>query len=201
MFVWPNRLLKSRAFLRWRRGPAEQTGGLEYAVNARRAGGHDVAVEHHVGQLPVALQWKLATEVDDGAFLRIGQPMIAGHPGVVLVDAAEPLLPVEELAATNAQPGDEPGLGQFGERRILAHVIDDLVAEVVGDPVGRQGSPRLFFRSICSSMRRAMTPSLRCSRASRASIRFWRSSSARAACRPFFWKARWPFSKSSFCQR
>src|SRR5205085_7424262 len=141
----------------------------------------------HVGQLPIALQREPTTEVDDGPLLVVGEPMVAGHPGVVLVDPAEPLLPVEELAAADAQPSDEPGLGQFGQRRILPHVIDHLVTEIVGDPAGRQGSPRLFLSCTCSSMSWAMTPSLRCSRASRVSSRFCRSSSARAARRPLLW--------------
>jgi hypothetical protein len=63
-----------------------------------------------------------------------GEPVVAWHPGVVLVDFAEALLPVVELARADADPGQE---ATGGDVRLVApgtDEIDDLVAGIVGDP-------------------------------------------------------------------
>src|SRR5437899_3090123 len=65
VLVRPDRLLKSCAIPGRPPGPTEQPGSLEDAVNAGRADRDDVAVEHHVGQLPVALEREAAPEVVD----------------------------------------------------------------------------------------------------------------------------------------
>ena len=60
--------------------------------------------------------------------------MIAWHPGVVLVDLAEALLPIVELAGADAQPGEEATSRDVGLVAPGADEIDELVAAVVGDP-------------------------------------------------------------------
>jgi len=60
--------------------------------------------------------------------------MVAGHPGVVLVDLAEALFPIVELAGTDADPGQETRDRDLGFVRPRADEIDDLIARVVGDP-------------------------------------------------------------------
>jgi hypothetical protein len=60
--------------------------------------------------------------------------MVAGHPGVVLVDLAEALPPVLVLAATDADPGQETRDRDVSFVGPGADEIDDLVAGIVGDP-------------------------------------------------------------------
>jgi hypothetical protein len=60
--------------------------------------------------------------------------MVAGHPGVVLVDLAEALLPVVELTGADADPGEEATDRDLGLVAPGADEIDELVAAVVGDP-------------------------------------------------------------------
>ena len=79
--------------------------------------------------------------------LVVGEPVIARHPGVVLVDLAEALLPVVELAGADADPGEEAADGDLGLVAPGADEIDDLVAGVVGDPAAGQSSPSSFFSS------------------------------------------------------
>ena len=103
-------------------------------------------------------------------FFVVGEPVVAWHPGVVLVDLAEALFPVVELAGADADPGQEATGRDVGLVAPGADEIDDLVAGVVGDPAAGQSSPSSFFNRVCSSMSSAMTAFLRWSLASSCSI-------------------------------
>ena len=108
----------------------QQARPAQYPPDARRADGHDVVVEHHERQPPVALQRMLAIEVEDGLFFPLFEPEISGNPTVVLVDTAIAAAPGIELAGRDAEPGDEtPGV-DLGLLRPAPHEIDDLVAHV-----------------------------------------------------------------------
>jgi hypothetical protein len=52
----------------------------------------------------------------------------------VLVDLAEAMLPVVELAGADAAPGEEATDGDVGLVAPAADEIDQLVAGIVGDP-------------------------------------------------------------------
>src|SRR4051794_785993 len=84
-------------------------------------------------------------EINDGLLLPVLQPPIAGNQGVVLVGQAVAGAPVVELARGDPQPGDElldrdlGGLGPTGD------VINDGVADVVGNPGAGQSSPSSFL--------------------------------------------------------
>jgi hypothetical protein len=60
--------------------------------------------------------------------------MIARHQGVVLVDLAEAILPVVELAGADAEPGDEATSRNLCLVAPVADEVNDGVADVVGDP-------------------------------------------------------------------
>ena len=137
---------EARAFLGGRgRLAGQESGGLEDAVDAGGAAGDDVGVEHHEGLAAIAFQGVLAGEEADGLLLRLGEPVIAGDPGVVLVDLAEAALPVVELAGADADPGQEAADGDVRLVGPGADEIDDLVAGVVGGPSIRSGFPKFFF--------------------------------------------------------
>ena len=80
-----------------------------------------------------------------------------GTLAVVLVDLAVAVLPVVELALAQAQPAQEPLGGQLGALGPAVHVIDHLVAGVVGNPTSVQSSPLAFFDRTFSSISSAMT--------------------------------------------
>jgi hypothetical protein len=60
--------------------------------------------------------------------------MIARHEGVVLVDFAEALLPVMELAGADADPVEEATSGGVRLVAPVSDEIDDGVAGVMGNP-------------------------------------------------------------------
>jgi hypothetical protein len=85
----------------------QQSGGLEDAVDAGRATGDDVGIEHHEGQAAIALQGVQGMEVDDGPLLGVLQPVVAGDPGVVLVGLAGAVFPCVPLGGGQAEPQEE----------------------------------------------------------------------------------------------
>ena len=182
------------------RVPGQQPRGFEDAVDTGRAASDDVGVEHHEGQVAIAVERMLAGEGTDGLLFRVGKPVVAWHPGVVFVDLAEAVLPVVELAGADADPGEEAAGGDVGLVGPGTDEIDDLVAGVVGNPAAGQGSPSSFFSWTCSSMSSPRTSFLRWSLASSCWILLSLASSTALALRPLS-KAECPFSKNSFCQR
>lgn len=115
----------------------QEAGPLEDAINAGGAAGDDILIEHHEGQAAIALVGMAAGELADTCDFARGEPVIARHPGIVLVDLAEALYPVVVLAAANADPGHEAGDGDLGLAGPGADEIDDVVAGIVGDPAAR----------------------------------------------------------------
>ncbi len=109
MFVGRKRLLKAGSLLGGLGvGAVDPAFSLEHTINARRAGGCHIGVEHHEGQPAIAFQRMLSLEVEDGLCFGVVQPMIARYPCVVLVDLTEPILPGIKLTGLQPQPGDEP---------------------------------------------------------------------------------------------
>src|SRR5713226_3158033 len=76
----------------------KQSSSAQHAPHAGRTHRHDVGVQHHEGQPPVALQRVLQVERDDGLLLPLLQPKVPGNPTVVLVDATIAFSPIVELA-------------------------------------------------------------------------------------------------------
>src|SRR4051812_28368770 len=176
-----------------------QPGVAEDAVDARGADGHDVGVEHHEGEPPVALERMARVEVDDGSLLPRPEPPIAGHKRVVLVGQPVASAPGVELAGGDAEPVDEPLDGDLGAFGPAADEVDDGVAGVVGNPCLGQSSPSSFFSWICSSINSATTSFLRWSLSrSAAMVRRCCASGEEILPRS---KAEVPFSKNCFCQR
>ena len=64
-------------------------GRLEHAIDAGGADGHDVGVEHHVGQAPISFQGVEVMEGDDRVLLPILEPEIAGDVTVVSLFAEQ----------------------------------------------------------------------------------------------------------------
>ena len=144
MFVGFEGLNKAGAFLGdGGRGPGQEPRAFEDAVDAGRAAGDRVGIEHHEGHAAIPFERMGAGEETDGCLFVVGEPVVAGHPGVVLVDLAEAMLPVVELAG--ADPGQE---ARDGDVRLVAPgagEVDDGVARVMGEPAAGQLSPRLFL--------------------------------------------------------
>ena len=180
--------------------PGQESRGPEDAIDAGRAACDDISIEHHEREPAITFQRVLTGEAADPLLLGVGQPMVARHPGVVLVDLAESRLPVVELAGADTDPGQEAADGDLGLIGPGPHKVHDLVARIMGDPASRQGSPSSFFSWVYSSMSSDRTSFFRCSLASSCSILRCLASSAALDFR-LLSKAAWPFSKNSFCQR
>ena len=158
MLVGTRRLRESLPFLRRLAGKTPHPPRrLEHAVDGSRAGGHHVPVQHHERHAAVALQRILPLEVEDGLFLPLLQPPVPRHPSVVLVELAVAILPVVELALADADPAHQRLGAQLGAITPAAHVVDDFVPRVVGNPASSQGSPMAFFSSTCSCISSAIT--------------------------------------------
>ena len=175
----------------------DQSGIAEYAVDAGRADRDNISIEHHEGKPTVAFQGMPGVEVEDAFFLPVLQPPIAGNQRVVLVGQAVAGAPVVELARGDSEPCDEPLNRNLGAAGPLANVIDDRIANVVGNPGAGQSSPSSFFNWRWASINSATTSFLRCSLSrSAAMVRRW-DCSGNPLLRS---KADAPFSKKSFCQ-
>src|SRR5271170_947827 len=180
--------------------PREQSGSLQHPPNTGRTYGHNIRIQHHERQSPIAFQRILEMETEDGFFFPRLQPEIARNPTVVFIDTSVALSPVVELAGPHPQPVGESSGADLGLLRPAPDEIHHLVPHIVRHPHFRQSSPRLFFKAMCSAINSARTSSLVCTFFSKNSIRFCFSSTSRAG-RSFDWKAEAPFSKNSFCQR
>ena len=116
MLMRLRRLLEAGPFLRGLPVPlAQQSRPAQHAPYAGRTHRHDIGVQHHEGQPPVALQRVLQMERDDRLLLPLLQPKVPGNPTIVLVDATVAFSPIVELAAGHAQPFNEsPGADLAG---------------------------------------------------------------------------------------
>ncbi len=135
MFVGLRGLVEASAFLGDVGGGAgEQMVGLEDAVDAGGTAGDDIGVEHHERQSSVTFEGVQAGEDTDAFFFVIGQPMVAWHPGVVLVYLAEAMDPVMVFAGGDVDPGEEATDGNLRLVAPVADKVDELIARVVRNP-------------------------------------------------------------------
>src|SRR5258707_3200218 len=141
--------------------PAPSTCLPQHPPYAGRTHCHDVGVQHHECEPPVAFQRILQMEIDDGLLFPVLQPKVPGNPTVVLVDAAVAFSPIVELAAAHAQPTNESPGADLTSLRPAPHEIHDLVPHVVRHPDPVQSSPSSFFSAMCSPISSARTSSLR----------------------------------------
>jgi len=65
------------------------------------------------------------------------EPMIAWHLGVVFVDFAVTLLPVEIFALADPDPANDSAGRNFCLLFPVSDVVNDLVANVMGNPLAR----------------------------------------------------------------
>ena len=96
--------------------------------------GDDVGIEHLEGESSIAFEGVSAGEDADAVLLVVGKPVVAGDEGVMLVDFAEALFPVVELAGGKSDPGEEATSRDVGLVAPVADEIDDGVAGIVGHP-------------------------------------------------------------------
>jgi hypothetical protein len=140
-----------------------QSGIAEHSVDARGASCHHIGVEHHEGETPVTLKRVFVVKLNDGLLFPVFKPPVARNPAVMLVHFTVALPPVIELAPAEADPPDELPGRDLRSVRPIAIVIDNLVANVMGNPGSCQSSPSTFFSVTCSSNSSATTSFLRCS--------------------------------------
>ena len=180
-------------------GPASSPACLEDAVDAGRAAGDDVGIEHHEGQAAIAFEGMLAGEDADAFLLVVGEPVIARHPGVVFVDLAEALSQSWNLLVPMPIQGRkrQTGMSVLSAQARTKSTRWSRVSWGTQQP--GQSSPRSFFSRVCSSMSSARTSFLRWSLASSCSILWSLASSTALDLRPLS-KAAWPFSKNSLSQ-
>jgi hypothetical protein len=76
----------------------------------------------------------IEVKLEDGLLFPFFQPPVPWNPSIVLVDLPIARAPVIELAFPNAQPSDELLGGQVGLVCPVPYIIDDRIADVVGNP-------------------------------------------------------------------
>src|SRR5690606_20460583 len=113
--------------------------------------------EHHERQAAVTFQRMPVVIVEDGLLFPVLQPPVARRLAVVLVDLAVAIFPLVELAGGELQPAEQTFGRKFGACLPVLHVVDHLVARVVGNPTSVQSSPLAFFARTFSSMSSEMT--------------------------------------------
>ena len=126
--------------------PLEQPGRLQHPIDARRADGHHIGVEHHVGQAAIAFQGMIASR--NSMMARFSQSSSQWSRGIQpLCSLTLPyrFFPVVERPLGHAHPAEDLFAGDLGLVVPVADVIDDRVAGVVGNPDFRSGFPKFFF--------------------------------------------------------
>lgn len=160
MFMGLKRLHEAFAFFRGGRvAPSDQTGGLEHTVGCRWTDCGNVLVEHHERQPPIAFQRVLFGIFHDGGPLLRIDPMVTGNQGVVFVRLAVAVFPLVEFPGGESEPTQHQDQCQPGQQPVVLDEVDDLVPQVMRDPVSVQLSPHSFFVRMRSSMISAMTSS------------------------------------------
>src|SRR6516225_3450843 len=146
MLVRLRRLFKAAPFLRGLPVPLpQQPRTIQHPPHAGWTHRHDVGVQHHERQSPIAFQRILQVERNDRLLLPILQPKVPGNPAVMLVDLAVSLAPAVELAGCNVVPPDETPGTDLGLCRPAPDEIHDLVPRFVRNPDPGQSSPTLFL--------------------------------------------------------
>src|SRR5712671_1330159 len=131
----PRRLLEALALLGGLSTAARELAGrLEHAVDAGRADGHDIGVEHHVRQPPIAFRGITVVEGDDGGLFPILEPEVARDRGVVLVGRPQALAPAAELAGGDAQPSHQQSNPKAGAATPMPNELDDRITRGLGNP-------------------------------------------------------------------
>lgn len=135
MLVRPQWLHKAGPFFRRAEPPPiEAAGLLQHAVDTGWTDRYHIVVQHHESQAAIAMEWMPVVVVDDGLFFPFLQPPIPGHFAVVLVSLAVAIFPLIKLARAELHPDEQPIGRQFGALRPVFDVIDDFVADIVGNP-------------------------------------------------------------------
>ncbi len=132
----------------------DQNVGKDTACN-------NIGIKHHERQASIAFERMKPIECADLFPLVIGQPMIARHQRIVLVDLAEALLPIVKLAGADADPADKTCFRNLGLAIPEVDEINNGITGIVRNPAAFQVSPSSFFKRTCSSISSASTASLR----------------------------------------
>src|SRR4051794_659056 len=149
VLMGPRRLLEALALLGGLSASTRELAGrLEHAVDAGRAHGHDIGVEHHVRQPPIAFQGITLVEGDDRRLFPILEPEVARDRSIVLVGCPQALTPAAELAGGNAQPSHQPSDRKAGAAAPMPNELNDGITRVLGNPQSVQSSPSSFFSLI-----------------------------------------------------
>jgi len=112
----------------------QQIGGAQNTINAAGADGNHIAIQHHESQSPIAFQRMLQMKVDNGLFLPVFEPEVAGNQGVVLIGLAVTALPIVILAGANAQPGDKMRHSDAGAPGPALDEVNNRITDIMGYP-------------------------------------------------------------------
>ncbi len=131
-FRWLN---EACAFLAGGHDPTVQTPCiLENSICGAWADGDYIVVKHHECQSSVAFEWVSVVEVKNRNLFPIFEPPVPGYFAVMAVDLSVAFEPCVILARGEFCPLEQVFAWQFGTLRPILHVVDDLVANVMGNP-------------------------------------------------------------------
>ena len=123
------------AFLAGGHDPTVQTPCiLENSIGGAWADGDYIVVKHHECQSSVAFEWVFVVEVKYRLLFPFFEPPVPWYFAVMAVDLSIAFEPCVVLARGEFCPLEQVFAWQFGTLRPVPHVVDDLVANVVGDP-------------------------------------------------------------------
>ena len=107
---------------------------LENSIRGAWAHGDYIVVKHHECQSSVAFEWVFVVEVKNRLLFPFFEPPVPWYFAVMAVDLSIAFEPCVVLARGEFCPLEQVFAWQFGTLRPVPHVVDDLVANVVGDP-------------------------------------------------------------------
>ena len=159
--------------------PARSPAALEDAIDAGRAAGDDVGIEHHEGQPAIAFERVWRAKMQMRSFSSSVSQWSRGTQALCSLTLPKRCFQSWNLLVPMPIQGRKRPTGMSVLSLQARTKSTTVVAGVVGNPAAGQISPRLFFSWVCSSMSSARTSFLRVSLASSCSI-FWSLASSTA---------------------
>lgn len=143
VLMWLQRLNKAGTLLGFLAVPApQQIGFAQHTVNAAGTDGNHILIQHHEGQSAITFQRMIKMKLNNGLFLPVIQPEIAGNQAIVLIGPAITLPPAVILAGTEFKPLYKMRHRNVGTIGLISGEIYHCIANIMGNPRRLSGNPK-----------------------------------------------------------
>jgi len=135
VFVCTNGLMESGSFLA---GVLAETSQQAFrrknAMHSAWTASYHIGIQHHVRQTSITIERMIEMKLDDRLLLSVSEPMVSWHLCIMLIGFAVASSPLAESATVDLSPREDFSLRYFGLLSPRADGIDNLIADVMGNP-------------------------------------------------------------------